>query len=120
MNKILKWIKSQRWIVTAGMVLGAIALALSAAKSSKRKSSATRKEKKAVDLMNRAVGSDLKRAEKLTKSAAKDKQKAINSRETVKYELEKLTQTNDDLDSVVDAFNSRTRRVRQSGKTQST
>ena len=66
-----------------------------------------------------AIGSDLKRAGKLTKSAAKDKQKAINSRATVKYELEKLTQVNDDIDSVVDAFNSRTRRMRQSGKTQS-
>ena len=117
MNTILKWIKSQRWIVTAGMILGAIALALAGAKSAKRSMTAKKKDARATDLLNSAVGNDLKRAKRLIKSAEKDKQKAINAKDIMKYELEKLTQGNEDLDSIISDFNSR--RLRRPGKTQS-
>jgi hypothetical protein len=113
--KILTWIKSQRWAVTAAMILGAIALALAGAKSAKRSMTAKRKDAMAVDLMNSAIGSDLKRAGKLIKSAEKDKQRARDAKDTIKYKLGELTKVNDDLDSIVNDFNSR--RVRRSGKT---
>lgn len=111
--KILNWLKSQKWVVTGGLILGAIVLALAGAKSIKRTSSASRKEAKAVDLMNRAIGTDLKRAGKLVKSAAKDKQKAAQAKVTMQEKLEKLGEANNDLDSIISDFNSS--RVRRSG-----
>jgi len=111
--KFLAWLKSQSWMITLGLILGAIALALAGAKSIKRKSSAARKETKATDLMNRAIGTDLKRADKLVKSAAKDKQKAADAKVKMQEKLESLGEANNDLDSIISDFNSR--RVRRSG-----
>jgi len=112
--KFLTWLKSQSWMVTIGLMLAAVSLALAGAKSIKRNTAATRKENKAVDLMNRGIGADIKKAGRLVKSAEKDKQKAAQAKQTMQTKLEKLSEQNSDLDSVITAFNG-SGRVRRSG-----
>jgi len=107
---MIDWIKSK--IVTIGMAIGAVLLVLSAVKASKRKKSAKRKEALADDLVSSMTFKDHKKAQKLIKSAQKDKQAAKISKEEMEYKLEKLSEQNTDIDALADAFNSR--RVRKS------
>lgn len=111
--KFFTWLKSQKLFVTIGLVLAAVSLALAGARSIKRSTTASRKESKAVDLMNRAIGTDLKRAGRLVKSAAKDKQKAAAAKEKMKVKLDEIANSNADIDSIANAFNS-SDRVRRS------
>jgi len=88
-------------------------LALAGAKTMKRTSSANRKQAKAVDLMNRGIGKDLKRAEKLVWSAAKDKQKADVARKNMEKRLDEITQANSDIDAIAAAFAFNSSRLRR-------
>ncbi len=101
----------KRWIITAGLVLTAIALALAGAKASKKRSNATRKDATAVRLMNSGISREIKRGKKLRDAANRDKDAAIVADARMTRLLNNMGTANENLDAVADRFNSR--RLRQ-------
>jgi hypothetical protein len=108
---MIDWLKKQRWVITAGMVLSAILMALAGAKAVKKKASANKKEQLATDLLNSGASKKIAKGKKLLESANKDKDAGVTANEVMEAELEKLGEANEDIDALADRFNSK-RRVR--------
>jgi len=105
--------KALGWVVTLGAVLTAIAFALAGARSLKRSSSAKRKEENAIALQNSGISKQIAQGNKLLKEAAKDKVIAAKAKRTMKQQLEKLGDANEDIDDIAARHNAR--RVRIAG-----
>ncbi len=104
--------KALGWVVTIGTVLGAILFALAGARSIKKSSSAKRKVDKAIELQNTGIASQIAKSKKLLNSAGKDKLVATEAQRKMEQQLEKLGESNEDIDAIADRFNSR--RLRKS------
>lgn len=116
---MIDWLKKQRWIVTLGMVLSAILLALAGAKAVKKRASADKKEQLATDLLNSGASKQIEKGKKLLESANKDKDAGVAADKRMEAELEKLGETNPNIDALADRFNSKRLRKR-SGDSRST
>jgi hypothetical protein len=104
---MITWLKKQRWIVTLGMVLSAILMALAGAKAVRKKASAAKKEQKATDLLNSGISTNIYKGKKLLESANKDKDAGVAADERMEAQLEKLGEANEDIDALADRFNSK-------------
>jgi hypothetical protein len=93
-QEMIDWLKKQRWVVTLGMVLSAILLALAGARAVKKKASADKKEQLATDLLNSGASKQIEKGKKLLESANKDKDAGVAANKRMEDELEKLGETN--------------------------
>jgi len=109
---MITWLKSQRWIVTLGIVLSAILLALAGAKAAKKHASGVKKEQLATDLMNSGISTKIHKGRKLLESANKDKDAGVAALEKMEDHLNNMGDANEDIDALADRFNSR-RRLRE-------
>jgi len=103
----MDWLKNLRWLKTAGLVLAAILMALAGAKVTKRRASATKKEDKAVELMNSSISTDIQKGKKMVESANKDKDKAVEAEKRMEAQLENMGNANEDIAAIADRFNKR-------------
>ena len=106
-------LKALGWVITLGMVLTAVLFALAGARSVKRSNSAKRKEENAIVLQNSGIVKQIAQGNKLLKAAAKDKEIAARAKVTMKQQLEKLGDANEDIDDIAARHNAR--RVRITG-----
>ena len=106
---MIAWLKVKK--NTIMLVFSAILLALAGAKVAKRKGSAQKKEDKATAIMGSTIFKDQKKADKLIKSAEKDKAVAAKAKADLEKKLEQIGEQNADIDAIAHEFNSR--RVRR-------
>lgn len=104
---MIAWLKKQRWVVTLGMILSAVLLALAGAKSAKKRGRAEKQERLAEDLMQTGIDIDLTEAKRQTEKAEKNKQAAAKAKAKMEQRLEELGNANEDIDALADRFNSR-------------
>jgi hypothetical protein len=84
---------------------------MQAARAKSAQAASKAKEQKATDLLNSGVSTQIAKGKKLVEAANKDKDRAGNARKAMEAQLAKLGDSNEELDSIADRFNSR--RVRQ-------
>ena len=106
-SDVIAWLKKQRWVVTLGMILSAVLLALAGAKSAKKRGRAEKQERLAEDLMQTGIDIDLTEAKRQTEKAEKNKQAAAKAKAKMEQRLEELGNANEDIDALADRFNSR-------------
>ncbi len=104
---MINWLKKQRWIVTLGLVLSAILMALAGAKAVKMQASADKKEQLATDLLNSGASKQIAKGKKLLESANKDKDAGVVANKRMEAELENLGKANENIDAFADRFNSK-------------
>lgn len=107
---MIDWLKKQRWVVTLGLVLSAILMALAGAKVIKKQASADKKEQLATDLLNSGASKQIAKGKKLLESANKDKDAGVAAEKVMEAELEKLSETNPSIDALANRFNSKLRK----------
>jgi len=105
--------KALGWVITIGTILTAVLFALAGARSIKKSNNAKRKVDKAIELQNTGISKHITESKKLLSSASKDKLVAAAAQKTMEQQLEKLGESNADIDAIADRFNSR--RLRKSG-----
>lgn len=93
------------------LAFSAIILAFAASKAAGARQQARRLEKKAEGLLNTQVSKDIHKGKKLTEKANRAKDRASDARMRIEGQLDKLGEKNEELDVIVDRFNSR--RVRK-------
>lgn len=94
-------------LATISLVIGAILLALMAGRAMSKRRAAQRKDERAADLLNSNISREVDRGKKLVEAAHKDKDKAQKAQEKMERQLEAMGQANEDLDAIVDRFNSK-------------
>jgi hypothetical protein len=99
-------LKQIGWIKTAGLILTAILLALAGAKAVKKKSVAKKKEDRAAELMGSGISKEIQKGKKLLESANKDKDAGVAAKQRMEKRLEKLGESNEDIDALAHRFNS--------------
>ena len=101
------WLKSLRWVKTAGLVLAAILLALAGQRVLKRRQSAQKKEDIGTNMMNSGISKNILAGKKMVDAADKDKDKAIAAEKVMEVQLEKMGGSNESIADVADRFNKR-------------
>lgn len=101
-------------MVTLGMVISGILLALAGAKAGKKRRRATKNEELGIQLQNAATSGEIQKGKKLIDAANKDKDDAIKADEAVALQLENLGKANESLDAIATRFNSK--RLRDTAK----
>ena len=104
---MIDWLKKQRWIVTLGLVLSAILMALAGAKAVKKHAKGVKKEQVATDLMNSGISKKIQKGKKMLESANKDKDAGVAANERMEAELENMGKANENIDAFADRFNSK-------------
>lgn len=99
--------KIKQWLGIAAGVITAILLVLAGAKASNKRQAAKRKEERAVDLLNSGISDRIAKGKKLAESAQKDKDIAVKAHQKMEQRLEKLGESNEDLDAIATRFNSK-------------
>lgn len=101
------WLKSLRWVKTAGIVLAAILLALAGQRVLKKKASGKRKEEVGTNMMNSGISKEILAGRKMLDAADKDKDKAIAAEAVMEAQLEKMGKGNESIADIADRFNKR-------------
>jgi len=101
------WLKSLRWVKTAGIVIAAILLALAGQRAIAKKASARKKEDVGTHMMNSGISKKILAGKKMVEAANKDKDKAIEAEKVLEAQLEKMGQGNESIADIADRFNKR-------------
>ncbi len=101
------WLKSLRWVKTAGVVLAAILLALAGQRVLKKRASAQKKEDIGTNMMNSGISKHILAGKKMIEAADKDKDKAIAAEAVMEAQLEKMGKGNESIADIADRFNKR-------------
>ncbi len=104
-------LKALPWLVTAGMVLTAIVLALQSGKVIRLQKRAKKKDKHAISLKNTGVSTYIHKGKKLAESAQLDKDKAVKVHERMEKNLVAMGERSESIDDIANRFNSK--RVRK-------
>ena len=92
-------------IRVVGLVILGILVALLAAKASRKVANAKKKDERVIDMKNSQASGALVAAEKLTDSADKDKDDAIEIKRRLNNNLVKMGQANENMDDIAKRFN---------------
>jgi len=91
---------------TLGAILAAIALVLLGARAAKKKGNARKKEAREQQYLADGSSKSLQKAKKLKESAQKDIDASVAAHDEMAKKLEALGEGNEDLDELMDRFNS--------------
>lgn len=97
----------KRWLITAGACLSAVLLVLAGARAGRQQRRADKAEKQVESLHHDRTKAGIEKAAKLQKTAAVNKERAAATRQRMESQLEKIGETNPELDAIADRFNSR-------------
>ncbi len=103
--------KALPWIVTAGMVLVAVVLALQSGKVIRLQKRSEKKNEQAIDLKNSQVSIHILQGKKLAESAQKDKDKIVEVKKNMEGNLALMGKNSETIDDIANRFNSK--RVRK-------
>ncbi len=106
-----------KWLKTIGLVLAMIALGLAGAQVASRKANAKKKEDREQGFLAEGSSASIKKAKALKESAQKDIDKAVAAHKRMETRAEAIGEMNEDLDELMDHFNSERVRVKQGGPT---
>ena len=102
-----------RFKTTFGLIVAAALLAFAAAKATKRAGRAKQRDEASHKLQ---YGGKIKAAERLAGAANKDKIAARKAKVNIEKQLEKLSEANQDIDTIADRFDSKRKRLRYKSK----
>ena len=104
-------LKALPWIVTIGLVLTAVVMAMASGKIQRLEKRAAKKNEKAIDKKNSGISSYIHQGKKLAESANKDLDAAGKVKDRQVERMESLGERDETIDDIADRFNSK--RVRQ-------
>jgi len=110
-KRITTWVKSIGWVTTLGTIGVAVLFALAATRSTNSRRKGHRQEGQVVDLLNKNRSQYRDKAKRLSESAARHKQKALDARLEAEIRLEELGSRDEDIDDITDRYNSHRVRV---------
>jgi GAF domain-containing protein len=114
---IWNWIKSLRWLKTLGLIATAVALAMAGAQVASRKRKAKAKEEREQEFLAEGSSQSIEKARALKESAQKDIDKGVEAKKRMDAKAETIGEMNEDLDELMDHFNSERVRLKQGSGT---
>lgn len=111
MKRFWAWIKSIGWLTTLGTAVVAVLFVLAGAKARKLERRAAKAEDRAQVILQDHTKVNLDKAKKLQDAAAGDKVAATQVKQKMREQLDKLGDSDENIDDIADRFNSRRKRV---------
>ncbi len=104
-------IKALPWLVTLGVVLAAVAMAMNGGKIRKLQRRATRKQNAGIAKKNTGIKRDLEKSTTLMDSAQDDLDAVDAAAEAMEANIKEITRVDQTVDSIADKFNSDRKRL---------